>query len=107
MPRRPLLVTLLLLAATGGSAAPASAATRVAIEDFAFGPERVVVDRSTRVTWVNRDAANHTVTFRARRPGSLGNVNEGERVGARFDRRGRYGYVCAYHFGMRGRVVVR
>lgn len=107
MPRRRTLTALLVLAAAGASAAPAAGATRVVIDDFAYGPQRVVVDRGSRVTWVNRDSTNHTVTFRARRPGNLGNVGEGERASARFKRGGSYRYVCAYHLGMRGRVVVR
>ena len=80
---------------------------RVVIDDFEYAPGRLVVARGTQVRWVNRDAANHTVTFKASRPGDLGNISEGGRLATRFDRAGRYRYVCVYHPSMRGLVVVR
>lgn len=44
------------------------------------------------MTWTNRDAANHKVTF-AHGP-DLGNVDQGESVSRRFTRPGRFAYVC-------------
>ncbi len=88
-------------------AADAPRPERVRILDFEYEPRRLVVAKGTRVEWINRDAANHTVTFRARRPGDLGNVDEDKRLDARFTRTGRFPYVCIYHPGMRAIVVVR
>ena len=76
------------------------------IEDFEFAPPLIRVPKDTRVRWANRDASNHTVTF-GRGPGDLGNVDEGERLAARFKARGRFAYVCSYHPSMRGIVVVQ
>lgn len=75
------------------------------IEDFEFTPRRITVPRGGTVRWRNTDAANHTVTFRGGR--DLGNLDQGESATARFRSTGRLRYVCAYHPGMRGVVVVR
>lgn len=92
------------------AATPAPAAAggprTVRIADFAYQPGRVVVRRGTRVRWVNRDVANHTVTFEGG-PGDLGNLDRGQRRGTRFTRAGTYRYVCQYHPNMHGTVVVR
>jgi plastocyanin len=84
---------------------PAPHAT-VRIAGFAYRPGTITVAPGTRVRWVNRDIANHTVTFR-RGPGDLGDIDRGRARAVRFTRPGRYRYVCRYHPGMRGRVVVR
>jgi plastocyanin len=114
-------VPLVVLAACGGdpqepghaaaatatpAAAKAATTTSVRIEGFEFRPRTITVTKGTRVTWRNRDAANHTVTFE-KRPGDLGNVDEGKRLSARFQHAGRYAYVCQYHPNMRGTIVVR
>jgi plastocyanin len=80
-------------------------ADRVTIEGYEFQPQRLTVAAGTRVTWVDKDAANHTVTFDDG-PGDLGNVDPGERVSAEFTAPGTYAYVCQYHPNMTGTVVV-
>jgi plastocyanin len=103
--------------AAAKSSAPASTPTAVAaaikhghqivpIKGFAFRPARLVVKRGTRITWVDKDSANHTVSFK-RGPGDLGNLDQGQRRSARFAKRGTYRYVCQYHPNMKGVVVVR
>jgi plastocyanin len=89
------------------SPAPTKAeAARVTIKDFEYAPRNLKVAAGTKVTWIDEDAANHTVSF-ARGPGELGNVSEGKTVSARFTKPGRYAYVCQYHPGMKGTVTVR
>jgi plastocyanin len=78
----------------------------VAIRDFAYGPRTLHVARGARVRWVNRDQANHTVTF-PRGPGDLGNLDPGRHLTVKFTRSGRYAYLCQYHPNMHGAVVVR
>lgn len=76
------------------------------IADFAYVPRTLQVAAGTKVTWTNRDTANHTVTF-AKGPGDLGNIDPGRRVSARFARAGRYAYLCQYHPSMHGVIAVR
>jgi plastocyanin len=84
----------------------AARAVAVTVKNFEFGPRTLKVVRGDRVRWTNRDSANHTVTF-SRGPKQLGNLDPGEHRQARFTHVGRYTYVCQYHPGMRGTVVVR
>lgn len=95
---------------TASSAAPASAsaagAGSVTIQGFAYKPKTITVSRGTRISWVNRDSANHTVTFRGGGR-DLGNLDKGQRRSAVFSKRGRFSYYCQYHPFMKGTVVVR
>jgi plastocyanin len=88
------------------TAAPAMRTQSVRIAGFEYRPARIVARRGSRVRWTNRDSANHTVSFR-RGPGDRGNLDHGEHRAARFSRAGTYRYVCQYHPGMHGTVVVR
>jgi plastocyanin len=88
------------------TASPEPSRDVVAIAGFEFRPQRLTVRAGSRVTWVDKDASNHTVTFDGG-PGDLGNVNPGERLRARFDESGTYAYVCQYHPNMRGTIVVK
>lgn len=91
-------------AASKRNAAPRAGA--VAIEAFAFGPERIEVAAGQRVTWTNRDPAEHTVTAEAGGFDS-GSLAAGGTFSTKFDRPGEYRYICALHPGMRGVVVAR
>ena len=87
-------------------ATPAPKQDLVTIEGYEFRPQRLTVQTGARVTWVDKDAANHTVTFDGG-PGDLGNVDPNERVSTKFNSPGTYSYVCTYHPNMRGTVVVK
>lgn len=91
-------------AASKRTAAPT--ANAVTIEAFAFSPERIEVAPGQKVTWTNRDPADHTATDEA---GSFdsGTMAAGATFSASFDRPGEFRYICALHPGMRGVVVVR
>ena len=58
------------------------------------------------MTWTNRDDTNHTVTFK-HGPGNLGNLNKGKTRSTTFTTAGTYTYVCQYHPGMHGKVIVK
>jgi len=90
------------------SAAPAAHATTktVKIEDFEFSPKTLTVAAGTKVTWTNKDKANHTVTFK-KGPGDLGNLDEDQHRSATFRKKGTFTYVCTLHFNMRGKIIVR
>ena len=83
----------------------AAGSATVTIRGFAYRPETITVRRGTRVTWVDRDAANHTVTFDHGR--DLGNVDKGQHKSVVFRKRGSLSYICQYHPFMKGRVIVR
>ncbi len=107
--------TVLALAIVLGSLAPATASAgdrsaaatrvRVRIVDNAFRPRVVTVPRGTRVRWVNRGAAVHSV--RASK-GSWGSplLQPGDRYRRVFRTAGTFAYYCTVHPTMKGTIVV-
>lgn len=64
------------------------------------------VDPGTKVTWVNDDKYNHTVTGVGGTWGDFEALEWGDTVSHRFDGNGVYVYSCIIHPGMVGAVVV-
>ena len=92
----------------GGCGRPvtdASGAT-VRIWNYCFGPTILRVRPGDRVTFVNRDRAPHTVLGANASWGSFREMRRGDDVTYRFARPGVYPFVCTYHPGMVGAVVV-
>lgn len=94
--------------AAGLVTAPATSASaalgaKVRVVDDDFRPATVTVPDGSTVGWINRGNATHTVTFG---DGFDEVLSAGERTRRRFDAPGTYGYVCRFHFGMEGEVVV-
>lgn len=91
--------------ALGALAGAAQAATHaVTIDGMAFHPATLAVKAGDRITWTNKDVVPHTVTS----PGRFDShqVDAGKRWTWTATRKGRIGYVCTYHPGMQGTVVV-
>ncbi len=83
--------------------APASVTRRtVAMYDDYFQPRRIRIPRGARVRWVNRGEVPHTTTGRRWDV----TLEPGESWGRRFRRAGTYRYVCRFHDGMTGRIIV-
>jgi plastocyanin len=78
---------------------------RVEIEDFAFHPQALTVQRGTTVVFANRDGTAHTVTKRG--SFNTGRIRPGRSAALRFSRRGTFAYHCMIHPFMHGKVVVR
>jgi plastocyanin len=95
-------------ASSASSAQPQSAATgavTVDIADFKFKPVDVTVKAGAKVTWVNRDSAEHTAT--AAGGFDTGAIVKGAKKTETFAKPGTYAYICAFHPFMKGTVVVR
>jgi amicyanin len=94
------LLLVLPLAACGGSEEP----TSIDIKSFKYAAATVTVKAGNPVTWVNRDAAGHTATFKSGL--DTDRLEKGDRKALTFEEPGRYPYVCAFHAFMKGEVVV-
>lgn len=73
---------------------------------FAFAPASLTIAVGDRVLVRNTDSAHHTFTG----PGfDSGDVGPGATYSFRFDRAGRFDFVCSYHqsAGMTGTITVR
>ena len=120
------IVLMLALAATacgagGGTqdqtAKPAPTPTAVVgrltinIKDNKFVPALATITGGTTVTWVNQDAAAHTVTAGPRdNPDSLfdsGPIQPGQSFKFTFYMQDEYPYYCADHQGEEGKIVVQ
>jgi plastocyanin len=80
--------------------------SRIVIRNFCFGPTVARVRPGAMVTFANRDGFSHTVLGANGSWGSFGQIRGGHRDRYRFTRPGVYPYVCTYHPGMVGAVVV-
>lgn len=81
--------------------------TRVHIKNYCFGPTILRVRSGETVTWVNRDGFSHSVLGANGTWGSYEQLRGiPAEVSYRFVRSGVYPYVCTYHPGMMGAVVV-
>ena len=108
------LLTLALTPATatasggGGCGRPVSAGigTAVDIRGFCFGPTILRVATGEAVTFTNKDPFEHSVLGANATWGDYDGFRRGKEVTYRFEKPGVYPYVCTYHVGMVGVVVV-
>jgi plastocyanin len=97
------LRSLLVLAALGPVAA--GAATHVVvIEGMKFEPATVRVKVGDQVIWRNKDLVPHTAT--ATEKFDSGQIAGGKDWTWTAASRGQTDYICTYHPGMKGSVVV-
>jgi plastocyanin len=101
---RALLLATAIVLSPGAVAA--GKAQQVVIEGMKFVPERIEVAVGDSVTWVNRDLVPHTVTDAARKLES-GTIEAGGKWKYVVRRKGDIDYVCRFHPGMRGTVIVK
>jgi len=79
---------------------------RIRIHSYCFTPTILRIRPGQTVTWINRDSFSHTVMGANAAWGSFGELLGGRRVTYRFVRAGVYPYVCTFHPGMVGAVIV-
>lgn len=93
-----------LLMLTAPAAALAETHT-VVIDGMQFKPATLAVQRGDEVVWKNKDLVPHNATGK----GGLdsGNIDPGKQWSWTADGEGRIDYVCTYHPGMKGSLMVR
>lgn len=75
------------------------------IAGFAFQPQPLIVVAGDNVTWINSDAAIHTVT-EVGGAWDSDDLAQGQIFTQVFPLSGRYDYFCAIHPAMQGTVIV-
>ena len=88
-----------------GVAPTAPAGTSVRMAGSRFEPATIAITPGQTVQWFNDDTAPHTVTAIDGSWGS-GNLSPGGSFERHFDGQGTFPYVCRYHPGMTGTVLV-
>jgi plastocyanin len=81
----------------------------IIIYEYKFVPSTLTVPVGTTVTWTNYDIAPHTATYRSYSDEAFdtGNMGAQEIYRHKFRTAGTYDYICVYHQGMRGTIVVQ
>jgi plastocyanin len=104
-----LAVAAFAVAATLPAASARAAETEVKIEvkidNFAFAPQRIVVQAGTTVNWTNADDAPHTIVSTTKLFKSSALDTE-DKFSFTFATPGTYDYFCSLHPHMTGTVVV-
>jgi plastocyanin len=82
----------------------------VVMQNIAFNPKTIQVKAGTTITFVNRDAAKHTVTSDTGKFKS-GDIASGQSFSLKLDEPGTYPYYCEFHgdkggVDMAGTIVV-
>jgi|SRR6185437_16464350 len=95
----------LLLALAPGLPGAAQAATlEVKIDNFTFGPQKLVVKLGDTVTWTNEDDIPHTMVSIGRFRSAA--LDTGEKFSFTFTKAGTFEYFCGLHPQMQGTIVV-
>jgi len=92
----------------GGCGGPVTdgAGTTVEIEDFCFGPTILRVAPGESVTFLNLDRSPHTVLGANATWGGYDALKKGHEATYGFAVAGVFPYVCTWHVGMVGAIVV-
>ena len=78
---------------------------QVLINNFAFAPKELTIDKGTVVTWKNDDSASHTVVSQGLFTSKT--LGKGEEFIFKFDKPGEYDYICSIHPLMKGKIIVK
>ncbi len=81
-----------------------SATVTVHMHNLAFDPASTKVLVGQTVVFQNDDSVTHNVT--ASDLGSSGDIGPGKSWKYTFNKAGDYHYVCSYHSGMAGEIIV-
>jgi plastocyanin len=88
------------------AAPPAVAPREVAIKDFAFVPQVIMVKPGAVVTWTNADEDPHTVVANDKSFHSAA-LDADDKYSFTFTKPGEYAYFCSLHPHMTGKIIVK
>jgi len=97
----------LCVGAAAGFAIPAAAEQKhtIAMDGTGFVPEALTVQRGDRVVWVNQDPLPHTAT--ADGTFDSKSIAAGQSWSYVARKPGEFAYVCQFHPGMKGTLIVK
>ena len=76
----------------------------ITITGFNFTPETLNVNKGDTVVWKNSDTVGHNVIGKGFASQTL---KTGDTFSFTFKDTGTFGYVCSFHSGMKGQVLVK
>ncbi|HYC19375.1 MAG TPA: plastocyanin/azurin family copper-binding protein [Candidatus Bathyarchaeia archaeon] len=79
----------------------------VAIQNYAFNPSTLTIQKGANVTWTNYDSVQHNVVSDSSAFSSSPLLNKGDTYTHQFNDSGSFSYFCSIHPYMKGTVVVK
>lgn len=104
---KPLAVPAASTILTPSAASPTSASAApntVTMGNRKFIPSEITISKGETVTWINTDSIAHNVVGNKFNSGTLG---RGQSFSYTFNEAGTFDYVCTFHPGMTGKVIVK
>lgn len=77
----------------------------VAIQNFAFSPSTITINKGDTVVWTNMDSAVHTVTSDSGSELASSSLGNGQTYSHTFNTAGTFNYHCAIHPMMKATVI--
>ena len=77
----------------------------VAIQNYAFNPSTLTIQKGANVTWTNYDSVQHHVVSDSSAFSSP-LLNKGDTYTHQFNNTGSFSYICSIHPYMKGTIVV-
>ena len=77
----------------------------VAIQNYAFSPSTLTIQKGANVTWTNYDSVQHHVVSDSSAFSSP-LLNRGDTYTHQFNNTGSFSYICSIHPYMKGTIVV-
>jgi plastocyanin len=77
----------------------------VAIQNYAFSPSTLTIQKGANVTWTNYDSVQHHVVSDSSAFSSP-LLNKGDTYTHQFNNTGSFSYICSIHPYMKGTIVV-
>jgi len=87
-----------------GNGTTETAPNTVVIDNFAFSPATLTVDKGTTVVWVNNEFIPHDV---ASDQFTSEKLSRGEKFEYTYNESGTFAYICGIHPAMKGTIIVR
>lgn len=85
---------------------PSAKTYQVAIQNFAFDPFDLKINKGDMVVWTNEDSATHTVVSDSGSELASGTLATGQTYSHTFNSAGTFNYHCGVHQTMKARVEV-
>ena len=79
----------------------------VTIDNFAFSPSSLTINKGDVVVWTNNKTAPHTVTSGSGSELESAILRQGQKYSHVFNTTGTYAYYCAIHPNMKGTIIVQ
>jgi plastocyanin len=77
----------------------------VAIQNYAFSPSTLTIQKGANVTWTNYDSVQHHVVSDSSAFSSP-LLNKGDTYTHQFNNTGSFSYICSIHPYMKGTIIV-